>query len=135
MVNLISQELLRWSFQNQVKHVMSWFKYTPTFTEKRVKVKFAQFCSTLSKSMDYTIHGILQARILKWVAFFSGSSRPTHGTGVSFAGRFFTNWAMREALEKDKPKLLILLHYFPGLCLLWLFSSFGLLWESNFLLT
>ena len=50
--------------------------------------------------MDYTIHGILQARILEWVAypFSSGSSRPRNWTGVScIAGGFFTSWAIREA--------------------------------------
>ena len=39
-------------------------------------------------------------RILEWVAFpfSSGSSRPRNWTGVScIAGRFFTNWAIREA--------------------------------------
>ena len=47
-------------------------------------------------------HGILQARILEWVAFpFSrGSSQPRDQTQVSYiAGRFFTNWALREAQE------------------------------------
>ena len=47
-----------------------------------------------------TVHGILQARILEWVAFpFSrGSSRPRNWTQVSrIAGGFFTNWAIREA--------------------------------------
>ena len=41
--------------------------------------------------MDYTVHGILQARILEWVAFpFSrGSSQPTDQTLVShIAGGF-----------------------------------------------
>ena len=50
--------------------------------------------------MDYTIHGILQARILEWVAFpFSrGSSQPRDQTQVShIAGGFFTSWATREA--------------------------------------
>ena len=45
--------------------------------------------------------GILQAKMLEWVAFpFSrGASQPKDGTQVShIAGRFFTNWAMREAL-------------------------------------
>ena len=40
-------------------------------------------------------------RILEWVAypFSSGSSRPRNWTGVfCIAGRFFTNWAIREAL-------------------------------------
>ena len=59
---------------------------------------------------DYTVHGMLQAWILEWVAFpFSrGSSQPSNWTGVShIAGRFFTNWATREALRpcKDKYKL------------------------------
>ena len=34
-----------------------------------VKVKFAQLCLTLCDPMGYTGHGILQARILEWVAF------------------------------------------------------------------
>ena len=44
------------------------------------------------KRNPYTIHGILQARILEWVAFpFSrGSSQPRDQTLVScIAGRFF----------------------------------------------
>ena len=45
----------------------------------KVKVKFAQSCSTLCDIMDYTVCGNLQARILGRVAFpFSkGSSQPT----------------------------------------------------------
>ena len=36
-------------------------------------MKVAQLCLTLCNPMDYTVHGILQARILEWVAFpFSG---------------------------------------------------------------
>ena len=41
----------------------------------KVKVKVIQSCPTLCDPMDCTIHGILQARILEWVAFpFSGKS-------------------------------------------------------------
>ena len=50
--------------------------------------------------MDYTVHEILQARILEWVAFpFSrGSSQPRDWTQVShIAVGFFTSWATREA--------------------------------------
>ena len=53
---------------------------------------------TLCDPMDYTVHGILQARILEWVAFlFSrGSSQPRDRTQISHtAGRFFTSWATR----------------------------------------
>ena len=41
------------------------------------EVKVTQSCLTLCDPMDYTAHGILQARILEWVAFpFSrGSSQ------------------------------------------------------------
>ena len=34
--------------------------------EEDVKVKVAQACPTLCDVMDYTVHGILQARILEW---------------------------------------------------------------------
>ena len=55
-----------------------------------------QSCLTLCDPTDYTVHGILQARTLEWVAFpFSrGSSQPSDRTQVShIAGRFFTSWA------------------------------------------
>ena len=32
-------------------------------------MKVAQLCQTLCDPMDYTVHGILQVRILEWVAF------------------------------------------------------------------
>ena len=50
-----------------------------------MKVEVAQSCLTLCDPMDYTVHGILQARTLEWVAFpFSkGSSQPMDRTQVS----------------------------------------------------
>ena len=41
-------------------------------------MKVVQSCLTLGDPVDYTVHGILQARKLEWVAFpFSrGSSQP-----------------------------------------------------------
>ena len=54
----------------------------------------------LCDPMDYTVHGILQARILEWVAFpfYKGSFQPRDQTQVScMAGGFFTSWATREA--------------------------------------
>ena len=56
------------------------------------EVKVSQLCPTLCNSMDYTVYGILQARILEWVAFlFSrGSSQSRDQTQVShITGRFF----------------------------------------------
>ena len=50
----------------------------------------------------YTVHGILQARILEWVTFpFSREfSQPRDRTQVSCTvGGFFTSWATREAPE------------------------------------
>ena len=61
---------------------------------EKVKVKVAQSCLTLCNPMDCTVHGILQARILQWVAFpFSRrSSQSRDRTQVSLiAGGFFTN--------------------------------------------
>ena len=55
--------------------------------------------------MDYTVHEIIQARILEWVsvAIFIGSSQPRDWTQVSqvshIACRFFTSWATRETQD------------------------------------
>ena len=71
-----------------------------------VKVKVAQLFPTLWDPMDYTVHEIVQARILEWVAFpFSrGSSQPRDGTQVSFiTGGFFTSWATRGTLNSRVP--------------------------------
>ena len=49
-----------------------------SYDKSEVKVKVAQSYPTLCDAMDYTVHGILQARILEWVAFpiSRGSSQP-----------------------------------------------------------
>ena len=50
-------------------------------------------CPPLCNPMDYRVHGILQARILEWVAFMvsRGSSQPRDRTQAShIAGRFIT---------------------------------------------
>ena len=63
-----------------------------------MKGKVAQSCLTLWDPMDYTVHGILQAVILEFVAFpfSSRSSWPRNQTGVScITDRFFTSWACR----------------------------------------
>ena len=58
--------------------ILVWFPFT---WGVKVKVNVAQSCPTLCDPMDYTVHGILQARMLEWVAFpFSrGSSQPRDG--------------------------------------------------------
>ena len=90
----------------------------------------AQSCLTLCNLIDCTVHEILQARILEWVAFpFSrGSSPPRDWSQVSgIAGEFFTSWATREALSSQGS--LVPLHFLPwGLCHLhiWSFWYFSL---------
>ena len=66
--------------------------------------ELAQSCPTLCNPVDYlpgySVRGILQARILEWIAisFSTGSSRPRDQTEVAHVvGRCFTLWATREA--------------------------------------
>ena len=62
-------------------------------------------CNTMVYSLPgSSAHGILQARILEWVAisFFRGSSQPRNQNRMShIAGGFFTNWAMRGFPSSD----------------------------------
>ena len=85
------------------------------FNTMKVKVSVAQSClnwtgsqSTLCKHMDCSlpgssVHGILQARILEWVAipFSRRSSQARDRTQVSCTGKWILNhWATREAKRK-----------------------------------
>ena len=66
------------------------------------QMKVAQSHPTLCNPMDCSAHGLLQVRILEWVAFplFRGSPQPRDQIQVSrVAGGFFTSWATREAQE------------------------------------
>ena len=62
-----------------------------------MKVKVAQSCLTLCNPMDFTVHGILQARILESVAFPFSRDLPNPGikpislTSPALAGGFFTS--------------------------------------------
>ena len=87
----------------------------------------AQSCLTAGNPTDCSppgssVHGILQARVLEWVAipFSKGSSHPRDGTWASCtAGRFFTAWATKEAwfchitkpLKKKKKKIALIYEY------------------------
>ena len=74
-------------------------------------VLFAQSCLTLCGPVDCSppgssVHGILQAGILEWVAypFSRGFSWPRDWSWVScIAGGFFTIWAIREVLAELHP--------------------------------
>ena len=74
----------------------------------------AQSCPTLRPldcSLPHSsVHGILQARILEWVAMPSsrGSSQPRDQTQVShITGELFTIWATREALLESSCSLML----------------------------
>ena len=72
------------------------------WSESFSRVTFMQKVVTLCNPIDYAVHGILQARILEWVAFpfSSGSSQPRDQIQVfGIAGGFFTSCAT------GKPKL------------------------------
>ena len=74
-------------------------------SESESENEVSQSCPTLCDPMDCSlpgssIHGILQATVLEWVAisFSRGSSWPRDRTQVShIAGRHFNLWATREA--------------------------------------
>ena len=70
--------------------------------------------------------GILQARILEWVAILSsrGFSQPKDQIHVShIAGGFFTDWATREALLND----LLKCNYYE----VWNNASLNFLWNAG----
>ena len=83
--------------RTQVYPPCSWILYHLSHQgslKRTVKVKVTLLCPALCNHTDYIAHGILQARVLEWVAFpFSwGSSQPRDRTQVShIAGRLFTS--------------------------------------------
>ena len=62
----------------------NWYKASLLFWKWKVKVKVPQSRPTLCNPMDFQVHGILQARIMEWVAMPScrGSSQPRDRTQV-----------------------------------------------------
>ena len=71
--------------------------------------KVTQLCMTLCDPMNYTVHGILQATVLQWVAFpFSrGSLQTRNWTRVScIAGGFFNSSATIRCIYKGWLKCL-----------------------------
>ena len=70
--------------------------------EVLVAQSYLTLCDPMDSSLPASsVHGIIQARILEWVAisFSRGSSQPRERTPVScMAGTFFTVWATKEAV-------------------------------------
>ena len=77
-----------------------------------VCVLIIQSCLTVCNPMDWSppgsyVHGILQTKIMVWVAISSsrGSSQPKDWTSIChIVGRLFTVWATREALIRCTPQ-------------------------------
>ena len=84
---------------------MTWINTDDIFKSKCWSLSRVWLCNPKDCSPPGSyVHGILQARILEWVAvsFSRGSSWPRDQTWVSCtAGRFSTTWAPREATRQD----------------------------------
>ena len=67
-----------------------------------MKVKVTQSSPTLCDPMDYTVHGILQARILEYFSFLQGIF-PTQGLnpGLPHCG-----WILYQLSHKGSPRIL-----------------------------
>ena len=119
----MSRKIITWSWN------LYWdclYRHSSLTLKIELKVKVFELCGTLWDPIDYTVYGILLARILEWVAFpFSrGSSQPRDQTQVSrIAGGFFTNWAIREALRIGLGLPLFASHYMKEILLLSLYWS------------
>ena len=99
MIHSLSLNYLSFFFAWKSYYFTSIFKKILLLATECWKVKVTQSCPTPCDPMDYTVHGILQARKLEWVAvpFLRGSSQPRDQTQAShIAGRFFTSWATGE---------------------------------------
>ena len=82
-------------YRNQIDYIICSQRWRNSVWSE---VKVAQSCLIFCDPMNYTIHGILQARILEWVSipFSRGSFQSRDQSQVSLiAGRFFTSWANR----------------------------------------
>ena len=96
----------------------------------------AQFCPTLCDPMDYSlpdssVHGILQAIKVEWVAIFSprGYSWLRYQIWISCtAGRFFYIWATREAPNCN------ITHQIAGLVIIKMLKVLGLTWNYDWLI-
>ena len=103
---IIAGKIYQWMLKS-VDESLRW-NNTGIVLKMSVYVLVAQSCLTLCDPMDSSppgssVHGLLQARTLEWVAipFSRGSSPPRDRTRVScIAGRFFTVWVTREAHQR-----------------------------------
>ena len=78
-----------------------------------VKVKVTQSCPAFCDPMDYTVHGILQARILEWLAipFSRGSFQPRDRTQVSNPGLPHCRRTLYQLGQQGSPGILLWVAY------------------------
>ena len=69
----------------------------------KVKVKVAQLCLTLCDPMDYTVHGILQARTLEWYLFPSPGDLPNPGIKSRSP---HCRWILYQLSHQGSPRIL-----------------------------
>ena len=106
IIMLLPNDLLRHS-SLQAPLARLTLDYLRAIQRRESEVVVTQLCLILCDPMAYSpwgfsVHGILQARLLEWVAipFSRGSSQSRDQT--CFAGRFFTIWATREPPEERR---------------------------------
>ena len=104
--------------ENQILHINTYIWHLENSTDKPIckaeietqKVLVTQLCLTVCDPVDCSpprssVHGILQARILQWLAIPSPGDLPDPGikpgSPSCIAGRFFTVWATREDAKRD----------------------------------
>ena len=83
--------------------------------------KLLQLCLTLCYPMDcsppgFSVHGILQARTLEWVAISSprGSSQTRDQTLVTYVSCMAGRFCITSAIKEGSPNISVLLSIFPA---------------------
>ena len=106
LVMLITDEAMQLWEQRAWEITQSSSQFSVNLSEELVTKSCPTLCNPMDCSLpDSSVHRILQARILEWVAipFSRGSSWPRDQTRVScIAGRFFTIWGTKPALKKKE---------------------------------
>ena len=96
MINVCPFKPVIWGVIGNCYNITSFFREDPIYPIHSLAWKWKSLSCVWLFCDPMEVHGILQARILEWVAspFSRGSSQPRNWTRVScIAGRFFTSWA------------------------------------------
>ena len=89
---------------NEVYGILFSYSYFIILTTVILEVKVAQSCLTFYDPMDYTVYGILQARILEWVTFpFCRRIFPTQALNP---GLLLCRWILYQLRHQGSPRIL-----------------------------